>query len=511
LCQFLKMPIIDACVFTVEETSSQYPTVRYGRKYLHSKYSPFDESNKIATIILDNPALRQIILINPGLNYLQRSLLLKDKTLRVLSLYSNAQLHSCLSHGENTWSPATNLTLQDFLLGKLDETELGATKIHALKTYCDLFPEETTDLLKRVSHIMAMMIKNSAVLAHFQKKWFCNTIRNILNLPFSEVRQKGQGNALLLASGPSLSALTLPDFGNNLPTIYALPSSLRFVRHNQIPVFGIVQSDGGFWAGRHLENSQHGQSIFLSLRSMVPLKYRNSFKTYIPFSTTLMEQFLWNLVFPPVLINLQDGPSVALPALQLLSRMHDGNIFIAGLDCATHDIQAHVLPHTFQDQPYFKANRICSAHHQQYALFGNESPLPVINHPGWYSSQSTRSFAQSISQTSFPSTEIYQINPIGLDSFLTTRKVQHYSTRASPPVTSPVAVDTSYKMRLDALLKNFSLQTASICDAYAQGTAGSIELVNLLCKRDTLHQSGPALALQESRQLMEKISCIKSV
>jgi len=200
-------------------------------------------------------------------------------------------------------------------------------------------------MANQVHQLTETAIYHLRVEKSFGRVQIANVKRNLEFCEFHTIKEKGRGKGVILASGPSLNLKT-----KYHGIIYALPSSLMALHEAKIAPYAVIQLEPGYWAKMHTQYLPEGAILFAPLRGSIPYNLAKKFKI-VPYAVSDYEAAEWAKVYKEPILRLTSGPTVAIPALQLVSKLHD-SCEVAGLDMVYHDVHGHVRPQTFDYQNY---------------------------------------------------------------------------------------------------------------------------------------------------------------
>jgi hypothetical protein len=338
-------------------------TVRYNNFWIHSRYSPEKEADAFASTLSDCESTRFFILIGDGLGYIGKALLKRysEASLLTIPLFDK-EVSPCFSTQKDErlfcWDGDDNKRLFSFIIGTIPEYAVHHLKIvHWLPAF-KAAPQWSAEILKVVGEALSLLSANQATLRGFSEKWIRNSISNLL-------ADRGDGNIFNMVPGCSaiVIAASGPGLDESIPVmreyrdkflLCALPSSIEALYWSDLVPDIIINADAGYWARFHLTRlvkfgkREKKPFLFSSLSAGIPSESRSfSFTDYFSGIGFFIEQDSPFATASSPLLQLPARGTVAANALDICTSFTSGNIFLAGLDLAAHDLQFHVKPHSF--------------------------------------------------------------------------------------------------------------------------------------------------------------------
>lgn len=354
------------CKISVEVSKSKsvVPTliVNNGtqRNYIHSKYNPVDEAEKIlekySQEIINS---RHILFFGVGLAY-HIDCFIEKYPNKMFSLYEPEPLvFSKLIHERRIkhWSTDRlksvfveyNASQRDsFILNLIEETK-GDVFILPLPTYERIFNQSYSNFIGRFRELLKDWRDNLHVGLSFQKRWIQNSIMNftkVLNTPNilhdvdKDIFKKRP--AVIVSAGPSLSddleyIRLIKE--NNLAFVFSVGSSINsLIEHDIYP-------DAAFTYDPTVLNQKVFEKVVNKNIKKIPLVFASSvgFETvvnypgellhFITSQDTISSHFLKHKTANNVEC-ITDSPSIAIMTFQILGKLGCNPIILAGQDLA---------------------------------------------------------------------------------------------------------------------------------------------------------------------------------
>jgi len=356
--------------FIIKKTRNNKDNLIINDKFIHSQYDPEKEAKNIIDRELDKN-YKVIILIFPGLNYLYKDIYKQfNNKVKIISIHINEYTYQ--NAFKNEYSLIFNKELFNNLNKIISDFDVNHIKVIQLNSLISIFIDETKKIIDIIKNILTQKQASLNTLNYFSKRWYKNIIRNYF-LDFNFTSTKTEGLHLILASGHTLlKAKELLKKIENKVTITALPSSISFLEANNIKYDFVFCTDGGYWTKKHLDNIKRNVTIFTTMTASLSLNTKNL--NIIPiYQNSYIENILFDNFFNDIknyfLFSPQLG-SVALNCIDVIKKIHKGDIIIIGQDFAIKDIFYHVNPHTF-DIYQIMSDKFKSYFQHKYEIFLN--------------------------------------------------------------------------------------------------------------------------------------------
>lgn len=376
-----------------ETARSGAPTARRGGHYLHSRYDPSREAQRLAGKIASVPG-DCVVIFGFGLGYVaeaiassdpERDLLIVERDPAMLkAALSSRDLSALLRSSRSRFLIAPGPDEFTRILsgqGCRRPISLGTpSATESDRSYYGSIEEARKRYLERRQ-------VNSNTLRRFGRRWIRNLAANVNILAqargVSELYGRFAGiPALVCAGGPSLDAVLqhLPAIRERA-LIIAVDTAVRpLVQAGVEPDFVIVV-DPQYWNTRHLDNLDLRRSYVVGESSTHPRAFR----------ILRRPVFLCSSLFPlgghleKIRGNfgaLGTGGSVATSAWDFARRLGSAPVFLAGLDLGYPAYRTHVSGSLFEERSHFIAKRSRTAETLQVAYIEGGRPYPVAANDG---------------------------------------------------------------------------------------------------------------------------------
>lgn len=242
-------------------------------------------------------------------------------------------------------------------------------------------------VVQHLQHHLALLKSSLMTKWFFERRWFRNILVNAAN-NHGPVSFVSQGVMVLAASGPSLAAhVNQIRQARKHIVLAALPSSLSFLDYHNLEPDLIFTSDGGYHADMHLRRyllhklmagTPFSGFIVAPDRANLAVCHRLG----IPLQLFCLDN---ERTADPALSRTASYPdrgSVAFTALDILSACHAGPVVAAGLDLSNHEHASHVIPHTFDAEPFLQSGRLNPARSTELLnRYGHKTAGPWWGNP----------------------------------------------------------------------------------------------------------------------------------
>jgi hypothetical protein len=361
---------------TVKAVNPGVPLVING-KYYHSRYDPAKEAERFFSSLSIKPN-SIYVLIAPGHDHLAAHIRNTIPGSPVFSVQP-ACFQGLVVPADDTatWFESSTVSLYDQLSMWLSDEDTARLEMIVWPTAWKIFPEFCHSCASIIAAYLREADANLKTSAYFGFKWIKNMVGNVRNLPHIRAFPNTKGIAILAGSGPGLNhCLEVLVENRNKYVLWALPSSLRALESRGLVPDIIVSSDAGYWAGEHLRYVPYSSTTALPivvapLRAMLSPLWKKKypvalFSMGLPLESELLDIRFGMAGMAHQLPIFGDRGTVAATALDILRITHKGPVYSMGLDFAWVDVQAHVSPHTFDEQKVINSSRICQEETLRY-------------------------------------------------------------------------------------------------------------------------------------------------
>ncbi|GHV84836.1 hypothetical protein AGMMS50230_04440 [Spirochaetia bacterium] len=350
---------------------------------LHSRYNPAEEAERyIASLKLESN--RSIILLEPGLFYLERAIQKAFPQMRIITLHCSAFFSpenpalGC-QPGSLSWNPASPEDLEDFL-ERVSGEDGDTIRLIEWRPSINAYGKACVDLAARTVECIRRISANRVTVKNFGRRWLSNALRNMDLLGNAAEIQAGSAPVVICAAGPGLEdALdTISRWKESPapPLIIAVSSAVPALVYRGIIPDLVNTTDGGGWALFHLVEDYRLMSGINKKQanpaadqtSGLPILAADQTSGLPILAAALTAALPSQAAGEPILI-LSDGslwqevllqafglPFVRFPqrgtvsasALDLARFLSTGSIYLAGLDFSHRDIKTHASPYAFE-------------------------------------------------------------------------------------------------------------------------------------------------------------------
>ncbi|PKH10358.1 motility associated factor glycosyltransferase family protein [Planomicrobium sp. MB-3u-38] len=332
-------------------------TINDKNQYIHSKYDPEKEAEKLIEQIKDIDKSKHVLFIGTGLGYHIKNLLKKfpglsysiyEPNLTTMKhFFSNFNINEFpKSNMKNVITSREPEKLTHEIASLLQNNGTNIF-VYTLPSYSDLYIEETKWIFQALKDLLKGKRNNLAVNASFQKRWTINSIKNfpsVLQTPniLKDVDKAAfEGKpAIIVAAGPSLNE----EFEN-----------LRYIKENGLAYIFSVGSainsliEHGIYpdAACTYDPQGHNYKVIDIIKKRgitgIPLIFGSSvgYETLLDFPGQMFHMSINQDTIGPFYLNdfdrenvVHDAASIAIITFQLLSKLGCSQIALVGQNLA---------------------------------------------------------------------------------------------------------------------------------------------------------------------------------
>ena len=333
-----------------EETKNNLTTVKLNGYYLHSKFNPISEANKIANDIYKPHHLH--VIFGYGMGYIVNELLevckFNEPILIIDPLLDNDLLTLQKYNSENVYYfPFDSMEVIRNNISNLADMTSKMT-YYVSPNYKKIFLKEVHVIAEMISNAQKKEMMNIATTKQFSVEWQINYAMNLKKLchdySLNDLHKKYSCPIVVASSGPSLikQLEDLKKYRDKIILICAGSTINSLLNYNIRPDY-VVSIDGGINNYKHFENLKL-EGIELIYSPILHYKVRETFLSnsfiFAPHVRPQIAKILkekTNRAFPII----TGGGSVAHFALSVAKFMTDGPICLIGQDLAYTDNQTH--------------------------------------------------------------------------------------------------------------------------------------------------------------------------
>lgn len=352
---------LESELYPVESTRKGDYTVKLNNIYLHSKYDPWKEAERIASVLLtDKDELDVIIIFGAGLGYIARILydrLLKDNksSTRPYIVYVEADMKIFASSlavfdwSEMISDPNFKTFLEpekDQLGGFIQSVPTKRLRYYYHRPSYPAYSDRYKVLQNHVAYVLDRKDMNNATFARFQKLWTKNVL---LNLPgflqsnrINSMKGIGRGmTSIVVAGGPNLEkSLDYLREQQHSALIIAVDTVYKYLKRHGIKSDIIVSIDPQFWNFKYLEDVSLDREIIVTDSSV----YHKTFQV-APVERYFTANSIFSIAdyFSPNVDRgtLAAGGSVATTAFDVARILGSTEIVLIGLDLSYPNRMTH--------------------------------------------------------------------------------------------------------------------------------------------------------------------------
>ena len=379
--------------YTVETTRRGFKTVSVNGKYIHSRYDPVSEAEKIIKMSADSSSDCWVF-GGFGLGYYIEAFLKYTETVKAVVVEPDPELFRIA---------ADEIDLSGMLMSGRIILLIGAESSSVIPTL-NMFQFEkikyfqirseyelNTDYFEKLKDSVASYISrkdvNNNTLIRFGKLWVKNLLFNLpvfANSPgIDSIKERFKGlPALILAGGPGLdkSLENLKSYREKCLIIAVDTSLSAALRYGVEPDF-LVVVDPQYWNFRHLDRCSLKNTIVVSEPSTYPHTFRNPEADYIFASSVFpLGQKIEKETYRRGKIGA--GGSVSTTAWDFARIAGCSPVVFAGLDLSYPEKQTHFKGSFFEERSHTLSGRTMTAAHMDYKLLTDASLIEAESNSG---------------------------------------------------------------------------------------------------------------------------------
>jgi hypothetical protein len=357
-----------SCSFHASKSGATY-AIQDGIR-LHSSYDPRKEASRFVEGELSSASTKTVIVIGAGFRYVEEAIVTMYPGTRVLSFECSRDFANRHADRQQTnekkaksaiWYPGGHETPATFLRRQLDELSTVGIRILEWPASIRAFPSEVARIRESIAIFLRETNGNIMTVSKFGRRWIHNTLVNALSAENPQTISGVEGPVFIAASGSSLaSCLSFLTRHRHRISLWALPSSLRFLEEHNLTPDIIVATDAGYYASVHLRfPSQHPIRIAMPITAAPPpptseivLFRQDTVPEALIFEGRSMKPDESDIVSIP------ENGTVAGTALQIAVRSGAHSVIFGGLDLCIQGLIAHVRPHSFDEILFTATGRL---------------------------------------------------------------------------------------------------------------------------------------------------------
>ena len=334
---------------TFSDAKNGEKTCALNGKYVHSSYNPSREAEQWVQHLAApfNPSA--VIVIAPALSYCAPFLRTRFAGASLCAI----RLSTDFSAYDGAWDSIffADKSLSDQLFFRLGAETLCAALFFVWQPSEHIFAQETTAIWNAIKDAVLKSRDMLATHAFFAKRWIKNVVQFCAHVQNTALIQKGTGDIVVAASGPSLRT-SLPHLAAHRAQFFliAVSSALLPLLHAGITPDVVLSTDGGFWAKKHLASSGYDVSripfalaaegacptALLETQTIVPLFYEDGIETHLYTACAISA------------MSAARNGTVSGTAITLALALTSGNVYACGLDLAPAQGFQHTQPNALE-------------------------------------------------------------------------------------------------------------------------------------------------------------------
>lgn len=361
-------------------------TARFNSLFLHSAYSPINESQRYIQNLEITFTPELIVFIEPCLSYTLpfiKERFSKSKTAVIRFTKSFNQFNS-----DFDYIFYADSTLNNQLLNTFTEEQLCSTYFLPWQPSEKAFSELSTLTWNEIKKVTQKAKTFLVTREYFEKKWFLNTCNNISKIKTNIILKKQIDIPVaIIASGPSLKeALPLLKKYQNKIFIISLSSAISCCLQNGILPDLAFSTDGGFWAGEHLKQLKHKRiPLVLGCEALCPTSILKSNQIILLNYCEGLSADLLKTTQIKTMNGIRNG-TVSGTALDFALSYSNSYIYFFGLDLASNKGFSHTNPNENEKTNSLKENRLFTREKRiTPGTFKNES---LLLYEEWFKNKS---------------------------------------------------------------------------------------------------------------------------
>jgi hypothetical protein len=345
----------------VESKQENISSLKINQLYLHSRYNPIEEANKIANSSYKKNHLH--ILFGFGLGYIAHAILKKlsdtdqlliiEPNLELFNISIEKQINRVFLNNEKV-QICTGLDFSniEYQLNSYFKAYLGRFTIILSPNYTKLYPVFYKNFLEKTKEYLMMEIINNNTRHIFSKQWQENYISNLYKAHtahnIEDIKAKLNCPAVIVSGGPSLTKQLqkLKNIKNKAIIICAGSTINSLIKANILPDL-IVTVDGGEANFNHFKNIgieiNNIPLIYpLIVHKDIPLRHEGQHIVFNISDHSNINKWTEKILSRKFGV-VQTGHSVANFCLDIAHHITNGPVCIIGQDLAYTNNQSHEL------------------------------------------------------------------------------------------------------------------------------------------------------------------------
>ncbi len=370
----------------IEASKSKHPTLKCDNVYLHSKYNPVNEGQKLAEN-LDLTGKKTVIVFGMGLGYHIMPLL--DSHLNILIIEYNPAIVDFLKQTNrlNLFQPCKIYfgelrQLEQWFMEQVEQEETDSILFFDHPTSCRLHNQYYSRAKELVNNVLKIKLQSYITTLGFSKRWHENILKNIVHSDsFLTIDKKVDLPVFIVASGVSLdeNIAKLREMKDKGILIALLPVYQRLMEENIEPHY-VISTDGGIANRIHLFSNQFspGKTILITTLSANPFIFKKWSGQLLIINQELPLESMLLKGFPTIPMH----GTVAAAAFLIAQKISTGSIILVGMDFAFVQGNYHFKGNNLETLLLLSANRLMNMDSKLQTLMGKFKQVQVQGRKG---------------------------------------------------------------------------------------------------------------------------------
>ncbi len=342
----------------IEETRRD-KTIKLNNQYIHSKYDPTKESEKLVKNIKQD--IDTVIIFGVGLFYIPQYIVKTLPSLKIIIIEPSFEIFkNAIKEIEISEYFSNSNILLHFANTEYDYrniiAKIGSTKIETIinPTYQKIFSEETKTLKKVINLYINTETVNKNTLKKYGEKSARNIFNNLKNIekfsPISSLKPILKNKEILIISaGPTLDKqINFIKTIKNKYIIISVDTALRRLEKEKIRPDFVITGDMQYINSLHLNDCNTKKiNLITSLcidTNIISKNYKNIFLYH---GNTKLEKEIASI--DKKFEYIGSGGTVSSAALEIALFCECSKIYLIGLDLSYPNYQTHCKESTFEN------------------------------------------------------------------------------------------------------------------------------------------------------------------
>lgn len=378
--------------YEIIETPAGVPTLKVQGEFLHSRYQPQKEVEKIVNRI-DSQKIKMVIVLEGGLGYLPLEIAKQFPQIQLFIVVPQSHLFDFLC--KEGFDFRQKLPSKTLLLSPYSESSFAATiapetaeTILFLTSPAieKLYPKTTTSIKSMLQQHLQIQSTNEATLKKYGPRIHSNIQRNLLQLktiPYKSLldyQNSASGKTIVVVgAGPTLDSHIeeLKKYRSQFILMAVDTAATPLARQGLIADY-VVTGDPQFYNSQHLTFFDGSKSHLIAPLSTYPTQLHRPWRQRIIYASRFPEEesFAQSLKLPL----LGSGGTVASTAIEVCRILNPKEIRLVGVDLGYPEGKSHAKAAFFEERSLFNALRLNPFETQSYQIL--HSPLTTLTTNG---------------------------------------------------------------------------------------------------------------------------------